>query len=430
MKISRLGKYIITRELGKGSSGTVYLCHDPYNQRDVALKLFANDEGLSAEKQRIRKKLFFNEAHMAGMLSHPNILPIYDAGEEEGNCYIVMEYVRGGQPLSVFCEPQNLLPLKKIVEIIFKCAKALDYAHRKGVIHRDVKPNNVLMTADGDVRIVDFGIAQTENSELSGFGGLVGSPSYMAPEQVREEQVSHLVDIYALGVTMYELLTGKRPFYGDTLSRLIHQVLNSTPLPVHRLRSEVSPTLERIIEKAMNKDPAKRYKTAMDMSIALTTAFNDLDRQAQEVAEQERFNMVRRLEFFKDFTYPEIWEVLNASKWETHDKDESIIVEGEIDDSFFIIVSGEVFVTKSGKPLGKLREGDCFGEMGYFSKTERTATVVSENGVAVMRVNSTLIEQASIPCQLRFHKVFLRTLIERLTRTSELVVKDSDNAEP
>ncbi|MBW3567584.1 MAG: protein kinase [Proteobacteria bacterium] len=424
MKFETLGKYIITRELGKGGSGTVYLCHDPYHKRDVALKLYASDVGFSKEQQRVRKRLFFNEAHLAGMLQHPNILPIYDAGEEEGKCYVVMEYVRGGKPLTAFCQPQNLLPVRKIVEIVFKCAKALDYAHRKGVVHRDIKPSNILMTAEGDVRIVDFGIAQNAVADLTPMSGLVGSPSYMAPEQVREDKVTNQTDIYALGVLMYELLTGKRPYYGENLSALVHQVLNSTPIPVHRLRAEVPEILEFIVDKAMQKDPAKRYRTALELSVALTGAFNDLGRMAREVAEQERFNMVRRLSFFKEFSYPEVWEVLNASKWETHDKGESIIVEGEMDESFFIIVSGEVVVTKGGKTLGKLVEGDCFGEMGYLNKTMRTATVTSDKGVAVMRVNSTLIEQASLPCQLRFHKVFLRTLIERLTRTSERVVKE------
>lgn len=424
MKFETLGKYIITRELGKGGSGTVYLCHDPYHKRDVALKLYANDVGFSKEQQRVRKRLFFNEAHLAGMLQHPNILPIYDAGEEDGKCYVVMEYVRGGKPLTAFCQPQNLLPVRKIVEIVFKCAKALDYAHRKGVVHRDIKPSNILMTAEGDVRIVDFGIAQNAVADLTPMSGLVGSPSYMAPEQVREDKVTNQTDIYALGVLMYELLTGKRPYYGENLSALVHQVLNSTPIPVHRLRAEIPEILEFIVDKAMQKDPAKRYRTALELSVALTGAFNDLGRMAREVAEQERFNMVRRLSFFEAFSYPEVWEVLNASKWETHDKGESIIVEGEMDESFFIIVSGEVVVTKGGKALGKLVEGDCFGEMGYLNKTMRTATVTSDKGVAVMRVNSTLIEQASMPCQLRFHKVFLRTLIERLTRTSERVVKE------
>ena len=182
--------------------------------------------------------------------------------------------------------------------------------------------------------------------------------------------------------------------------------------------------LEKIVDKAMSKDPARRYASALDLSVALTTAFNDLGRMAREVAEQERFGMVRRLSFFREFSYPEVWEVLNASKWETYDTGDSIVVEGDIDESFFIIVSGEVVVTKGGKSLGRLQEGDCFGEMGYLNKTERTATVTSEKGVAVMRVNSTLIEQASMACQLRFHKVFLRTLIERLTRTSERIVKE------
>lgn len=424
MKIETLGKYLITRELGKGGSGAVFLCHDSFHKRDVALKLYSSDRELSEEQQRVRKKLFFNEAHLAGMLQHPNILPIYDAGEEDGKCYIVMEYVRGGQPLSAFCQPQNLLPVKKVVEVVFKCAKALDYAHRKGIVHRDIKPSNILMTADGDVRIVDFGIAHNPVSEHTPMAGMVGSPSYMAPEQVREEAISNKTDIYALGVLLYELLTGKRPFYGENLSRLVHQILYATPIPVHRLRSEVPDVLELIVDKAMQKDPSKRYRSALELSVALTGAFNDLGRMAKEVAEQERFNMVRRLNFFKDFSYPEVWEVLNASKWETHDKGESIIVEGEIDESFFIIVSGEVVVTKGGKELGRLKEGDCFGEMGYLNKTQRTATVTSDNGVAVMRVNSTLIEQASMACQLRFHKVFLRTLIERLTRTSERVVRD------
>src|SRR5690606_886277 len=192
------------------------------------------------------KRLFFNEAHLAGLLQHPNILPIYDAGEEDGKCYIVMEYVRGGNPLSAFCQPQNLLPVRKVVEIVFKCAKALDYAHRKGVVHRDIKPNNILMTADGDVRIVDFGIAQNPVAELTPMSGMVGSPSYMAPEQVREERITNQTDIYALGVLMYELLTGKRPFYGESLSSLIHQILTATPIPLQRLRAEVPDILQAI----------------------------------------------------------------------------------------------------------------------------------------------------------------------------------------
>src|SRR5690606_33953810 len=137
----------------------------------------------------------------------------------------------------------------------------------------------------------------------------------------------------------YELLTGKRPVYGENLSRPVHQTPHATPLPVHTLRSAVPEGRRQSAEKAMHRDPAQRYRSALELSVALTGAFNDLGRMAREVAEQERFNMVRRLSFFQEFSYPEIWEVLNASKWETHDKDERIVVEGEMDDNFFIIVS-------------------------------------------------------------------------------------------
>src|SRR5690606_16892352 len=145
----------------------------------------------------------------------------FDAGEDNGKSYLVMEYERGEQPLSVFCQPQNLLTVRKVVEVVFKRAQPLDYAHRKGVVHRDMKPSNILMTADGDERIVGRGIADHPVAEHPPMAGLVGSPSYMAPEQVREERVTNLTDIYALGVLMYELLTGKRPFYGENLSRLV-----------------------------------------------------------------------------------------------------------------------------------------------------------------------------------------------------------------
>jgi serine/threonine protein kinase len=422
--VSKLGKYIITRELGRGSTGVVYLCHDPYHGRDVALKLYHSEADLSEDQKRTRRKFFFNEAHLVGLLHHPNILPIYDAGEEDTRCYIVMEYVRGAEPLAVFTRPENLLPIKKVVEVVFKCAKALDYAHRKGVVHRDIKPSNIMLTADGDVRIVDFGIAQSPMSEMTPVTGLVGSPSYMAPEQVRDDKASNQSDLYALGVVMYELLTGKRPYYGDSLSRLVHQIIYATPVPAHKLRAELPAAIEAVVHKAMEKDLKNRYRTGLEFAAELTRAYTELEKIAEEVASQERFNMIRHLAFFKDFTYPEIWEVLHASEWQVRQEGESVVSEGEMDDSFYIIVSGQVQVKKGGKGLGKLKEGDCFGEMGYIAKSERTATVTTKGGVTLMRVNATLIEQASLQCQLRFHKVFLRTLIERLARTSDMAVGD------
>ncbi len=161
--------------------------------------------------------MFLSEAHMVGMLQHPHILPIYDAGEENGRCYIVTEHVHGARTLSAYCRPDNLLRVDDVVEIMFKCAKALHYAHTRGVIHRDIKPSNIMLTQDSDVRIIDFGIALVADSEISRIEGIAGSPRYMSPEQVQSLELTHHSDLYSLGAVMYELLTGIRPFRAGNL---------------------------------------------------------------------------------------------------------------------------------------------------------------------------------------------------------------------
>ena len=207
----KIGKYVIINEVGRGSTGIVYLSHDPYYGRDVAIKVYNIDTGGDEERARIARKMFLSEAHMVGMLQHPNILPIYDAGEENGHCYIVTEHVHGARTLAAYCRPDNLLRIDDVVEIMFKCAKALHYAHSRGVIHRDIKPSNIMLTHDSDVRIIDFGIALVPDSDISRIEGIAGSPSYMSPEQVQSLELTNRSDLYSLGAVMYELLTGHAP---------------------------------------------------------------------------------------------------------------------------------------------------------------------------------------------------------------------------
>ncbi len=413
---AKLGKFVITRELGRGATGTVYLCHDSFLSKDVAIKLYNFDVDVSEKESRTRRKLFFNEAYLVGKMNHPNILPILDAGEDGNHCYVVMEYVRGAQPLSVFCRPDNLLPVRKVVEVIFKCAKALDYAHRKGLVHRDIKPGNILMTAEGDVRIVDFGVAHMAGNEEGQLKGLVGSPSYMAPEQMRQQPSTVQTDLYSLGVVMYELLAGKRPFYGENLSRLVHQIVYATPSPVHRQRPDVPAVLEEIVYKALEKDAARRYRSGLEMATDLTRVVRTLDQLSEEMAVQERFSILRRLQFFEDFSYPEIYEVLNAGRWQSYGPGEDIVVEGELDDCYIIVVLGEAEVHRGDRVIAVLTEGDCYGEAPYLEMGRSTAGITARTTMNVLRVNSTLMDQVSLQCQLRFHKMFLKTLVERLTR--------------
>jgi len=414
----RIGKYTIVKEVGRGSTGVVYLSHDPYYRRDVAIKVY-NIETHDEDRARVTRKMFLSEAHMVGMLQHPNILPIFDAGEEDGRYYIVTEHVHGARTLAAYCKPDNLLPIDDVVEIVYKCAKALHYAHRRGVIHRDIKPSNIMLTQANDVRIIDFGIALVADSDISRIEGIAGSPSYMSPEQIQSAEITNRSDLYALGAVMYEMLTGFRPFRGGNLSKLLHQIVYATAQPIHTLRAEIPEELEDVVVKALQKDPDNRFQNGQDLAGALTRVHQKLREGYAKLDRQEQFSILRKLKFFHDFSQAEIMEVLRASHWQEYDSGAEIVREGEMDDRFYVIVSGSVAVVRSGRTLGELDTGDCFGETSYLRGAKRLASIKALSDVTLMKVSSTLLEQASAACQLRFNKVFLSSLIGRLQSTDK-----------
>ena len=421
----KLGKYDILAEIGRGSMGIVYRAFDPYINREVAVKV-AMAEALKDKDTGERfRKMFFNEAHTAGMLRHPNILDIFDAGVDGDSCYIVMELVANGGTLRPYCRVERLLPLNQAAEIIFKCAKALDYAHRQGVIHRDIKPSNILVTDDMDVKIADFSIAHAVRQDTTQTMplGFVGSPRYMSPEQVHEDVITNQTDLFSLGIVAYELITGHHPFGGESFSALVHKIVNEDPPPMSNFRADTPEVLEKIIRRTLEKNPARRYRMGLDIAADLSMAFTHLERPQEDIAITAKFDRVKRLEFFRGFPDAEIWEIIRASVWMEVDVETAVVVEGEVDESFFIIVSGDVNVSKLGQSIGQLHSGECFGEMGYLSRIKRTATVKADGPVSLIKINATLIEQVSADCQIRFYKVFMKVLIERLSRTTEMVVR-------
>lgn len=433
MKIpEKLGKYEIKEQVGRGSMGVVYKGHDPFSDKDVAVKVAMSESLNDKESGERYRKMFFNEAHTAGTLKHPNIVDILDAGVEESeegdHCYIVMELIENGDTLKTYCNAKSLLPLETVVEIIFKCAKALDYAHRNGVVHRDIKPTNILIDKDRDVKIADFSIAHLMNSDTTSTMpmGFVGSPRYMSPEQVQEDQITNQTDLFSLGIVMYELLTGKHPFAAESFSRLIHMIINEEHTPLSTHRSDVPEILEKIIHHALQKNPEKRYKMGLNFAADLSLAFDYLEEPQQDVEAQEKFNSIQELAFFNEFPESEIWEIIHACVWQSYQAGNQIIVEGDIDDSFYIITSGEVDVYKDGARIGNLVAGDCFGEMAYLSKAERTATIIATSRVDLMKVNATLIEQVSVECQLHFSRVFMKTLVKRLSETTAMYASRLD----
>lgn len=423
LPLQNIGKFEIIRELGRGAMGVVYLGHDPFANRDVAIKV-AHRESLQDEQQGARfRKMFFNEAKVAGGLKHANIIQVYDAGVEEDTSFIVMEYIAGNQSLYDHTRPDSLLPMEDVVRIIFKCARALDYAHRQGVVHRDVKPRNILLTEEFDVKIGDFSIALITRADATEtqVHGYVGSPLYMSPEQIREEDITNQSDIFSLGVVLYEMLTGKNPFTADSLPAIVHNITEKPPVPLAEARSDAPEILGHIIDRALMKDAAHRYKSALDLAADLSLVYDHLKLFEEEVSGKEKFNLVKDLAFFNDFSEAEVWEVINASKWLEFEPGDEIIAEGDIDNSFYVITSGTVRVIRSDQELDELEAGDCFGEMGFIAGKERTASIFAKSAVTALMIRAALIERVSLHCQLRFHKVFLNTLVERLSVTTRRV---------
>ena len=420
----KIGKYEIASVAGEGNMGIVYLARDPFENRDVAIKICRIPEGTSGELRKITKKIFYNEAHSAGLLKHPNILQVHDAGEEDGQPYIVMEYVEGGETLKSFTQPEKLLPTKTVVEILYQCAKALDYAHRHGVIHRDIKPTNIMLTADGNVKIADFGVAHNATGDATQVMGVMGSPRYMSPEQVQEHELTNKTDLYSLGIVAYELLTGNAPFLGKSIPELVGKILDD-PAPLLRtMNPDVPARLEEILKRILEKDPRKRFGSGQEIASDLAGVFGELDDierlgdTVEVLSRTKQLRLARGLDFFDEFSDEELDEVVHACSWQSYAAGESIILEGADDRAFFILANGDVEVSIKDKPIVVLSEGACFGEMGYLRKTRRTATVTAKDDVNLLKIDATLLDQTSTACQLRFNQVFLKILLERLTQTS------------
>ena len=411
----RIGKYYVVHEVGRGSSGIVYLSHDPFYGRDVAIKLYHATGNEDAESRNARR-MFMGEAHMIGKLHHPNIVPIYDAGEEDGRRYVVTEHIHGARTLSAYCRPGSLLPIDQVVQIIYKCAKALHYAHSRGVVHRDIKPSNILLTQDGDARIVDFGIALVSDSDISRLEGVAGSPAYMSPEQVQGHELDARSDLYSLGAVMYEMLCGQRPFRAGALGKLLRQVVQSEPDTLRSIRAEVPEELEEVVVRALQKDPANRFRNGAEFAADLTRVHQQLRVAQSGIDDEERFAVLRKLRFFHDFSHVEIREVMRSGCWMECQPGEPVLRPGDIDDRFYVVVSGKVRVIRNGDIVSRIETGGCFGEAAFAEGSRRDAVIEAEGNVTLLKVAATLLEQASVPCQLRFNKVFLRELVERLQR--------------
>jgi len=266
--LTKAGRYELREELGRGAMGVVYRAHDPVIGRDVAVKtLYLSEAGTGMSREDLIGR-FQTEARAAGLLTHPNIVVVYDAGEEEGIFYITMELVEG-RSLQTMLDGRQLFPLPRVVRLMEQVCSALDFAHQRNVVHRDIKPANLMLTADDTVKITDFGTAKILQFGTAQTSHVMGTPSYMSPEQVKGKPVDGRSDIFSLGVILYELMTGEKPFPGQNITTVIYKIINEDPIPPRSLDSSIHPGLSAVITHALAKEPSARFQTCQELLDAL-----------------------------------------------------------------------------------------------------------------------------------------------------------------
>ncbi|MDN3918879.1 serine/threonine-protein kinase [Roseateles violae] len=427
----RIGRYKVLRRLGEGATSDVFLAVDEFGGGEVAIKRMRAWAVASRSRQRgdYSFRFFAAEAALAGRLSHPNVVQILDAVPDPDAPYLVMEYVPG-MTLKHFCRSDRLLPLDQIVELGFKCAMALGYVFRQGLIHRDVKPANLLAVLDAqgqvtDVKLSDFGSSLNLNSDATQVHR-VGSLAYMPPEQIEGGDVDSRADIYSLGAVLYHLVAGRPPFDAPNQMALMHQIYHQAPTSLVGLRGGVSAELDAVIMQALAKHPQERHADWDAFGRALSELVaKQLVPLARlyEVKDSERFNMLRELEFFADFGDVELWEVVHRARWRRFPEQHALYKKGQEGNTFHIIAQGEVEVFRDGTLVATLGQGTSVGEMAYLAPNP--ALRRHSTDITVRQVCTTIsftpesLGLLSPECQHRFDRAFIQVLVRRLHAAHE-----------
>src|ERR1017187_286439 len=270
--LTKAGRYQIVGELGRGSMGVVYQGFDPVIGRTVAIKTMLT-EGLAGPEVQEYKARFQREAQAAGVLAHPNIITVYDYGEDDGVLYLAMEYLEG-KSLEKIVQEQGVLPVETILPIYDQICNALDHAHNNKIVHRDIKPANIMILHNGLVKVTDFGIAKMMAMGMTQVGQILGTPNYMSPEQVKGRHIDGRSDIFSLGVILYELVTGEKPFGGQNITTVIYKIINENPIPPRELDASIHAGLSFVISKALAKNVDERYQTCRELAEDLRSYMN------------------------------------------------------------------------------------------------------------------------------------------------------------
>ena len=409
----QVGKYDVQKFLGKGATGTVYLAKDTFSGREVALKTIEPEVFRDPEFGTVYRSQFLNEASLAGKLRHPHIVAILDAVVEENSGHIAMEVITGGD-LSQFVRPDHLLPVEDVLQIGFKCCGALEYAFAQGIVHRDIKPANIMIVQGTDVKIADFGAAFLKKSEAVQTAAM-GSPFYMSPEQIEQKPLTFHSDMYSLGVVLYELLTGKRPFVADNLDDLVKKILHETPVPPSALRKGLPRDIDLMMLRLLGKKPEHRFPTWNELALELSRV-GGLVLPPGSIPDSEKFVSLKKVPMLSGLSDAEIWELARAGAWSTVPRATNLVRENEPGESFFFVAKGDVKIHRQGRLLNMVGGGEFFGEMGYIWANEqpRHATADAMTDLLVAEFTVEAIRQMSLGAQLYLTRTLLRNAVDRL----------------
>jgi tRNA A-37 threonylcarbamoyl transferase component Bud32 len=418
----QVGKYDVHKMLGKGATGTVYLARDTFSGGEVALKTIEPEVFRDPEFGTEYRSQFQNEASLAGKLKHPHIVGILDAVVGEDSGYIAMELVTGGD-LSAHTQPGKLLPVGDVLQIGFKCCGALDYAFREGIVHRDIKPANLMIAKGTDVKIADFGAAYLRKSQAVQTA-VMGSPYYLSPEQIAGRELTHHSDMYALGVVLYEMLTGQQPLRAENLDALLKKILELEPLPPSEVRKDLPKELDPVILRALKKDPGARYPTWAEFALELSKIVRRV-LPASAIPDTEKYVALKRVEMLRELADAEIWELVNAGRWVRVDKNRLIVRENEKGRSFYFLAEGEVKVTRGGRLLNVVSHSECFGEMAYIwgGELPRHATVESMTQLLLAEFDPAALGRMSGGAQLQLTRALVRNLADRLVLANTRIAR-------
>ncbi len=418
-----IGRYRVKGELGKGATATVYLCDDPETGGEVAVKVIRFGQDCAAMSRRMRK-LFQNEGMVSKRLDHPNIVRVYDAVVEDDYAYMAMECIKGFS-LEQHCRIDKLLPMHRVIGIIFKCCMALDSAYRQGIIHRDIKPANIMVAENDEPKIADFGLALNMNKDMdrdSTFIMGVGSPAYMSPEQIKGYPLNQKTDLYSLGVVLFQLLTGRLPFRAANQATLVYRIVNTDAPAVTALNPNLPEGLNAILRRALEKDLYSRYRNGAEFAKDLSAVRYQILEEDQTVQDNRHFEALRKLDFFVEFENDELWEVLRVAIWREVAPNVAIIREGENNKMFGVVMSGCVEVSIEGKTLCRLGPGEPIGEVAYLHPASnlRHATVATLETTVFLEINASALALSSEELLERMRNTLLARVIKRLREVNRI----------